>query len=231
MQNPASARIGFLFFPGMLQLDFTGAYGVLAAGPNAEIHLVWKNVTPVLSSDGLSFAPNTAMADCPPLDVLIVPGGSGVLPLLDDNAVLSFLRGQSRTAKYTASVCTGALVLGAAGLLAGFRATTHWLSWDMLTHFGAIPEKKRVVLDRNRLTAAGVSSGIDMALLLAGLLWGDAAAMEIQLNMEYAPEPPYAAGSPETAAPPVARRLRERNAARQAERLAAVIKAAKRLAR
>lgn len=222
-------RIGFLLFPGMLQLDFTGAYGVLAAGVKAEIRTVWKDASSLKTSDNLIFTPDTTFAACPPLDVIIVPGGGGIVPLMGDAVVLDFLRTQAESASYVASVCTGALVLGAAGLLRGFKATTHWLSHDLLTLFGAEPVPQRVVIDGNRVTAAGVTSGIDMALLLAGRMWGDDVAQSIQLNMEYAPEPPYMAGNPTTAPQSVVATAHERGAARQAERLAAATAAAKRL--
>lgn len=225
-----TVRIGFLIFPGMLQLDFTGAYGVLAAaGKRAEICLVWKNTDQVLSSDGLSFAPSVSFPDCPALDVIIVPGGGGIVPLLDDESVLAFLKKNALTAGFICSICTGALVLGAAGLLQGYKATTHWLSHDMLALLGAEPVRERVVADRDRITAAGVTSGIDMALTLAGRLWGDETAMAIQLNMEYAPVPPYASGSPERAPRELVAAMRAKTAARQAERLDAVKKAAAKL--
>lgn len=213
----------------MLQLDFTGAYGVLAAGPDVHIHLVWHDLEPILSSDGLPFTPTRTFADCPALDVIAVPGGGGVVPLLSDTVCLDFLRKQAITARYAASVCTGALVLGAAGLLFGYRATTHWLSHDLLAPLGAIPETSRVVLDRNRITAAGVTSGIDMALTLAAKLWDEATAQAIQLNMEYAPEPPFASGSPETAPEAVVQNALHKSTARQKERKDAVMAAAARL--
>lgn len=222
-------RIGFLVFPDMLQLDFTGAYGVLAAGPQAEIHLVWKENVPVKTSDNLVFTPDTTFAACPPLDAIVVPGGSGVLALMNDAEVIGFLQAQAKTASWLTSVCTGALVLGAAGLLRGRKATTHWLSHDLLTLFGAEPAQQRVVVDGNLITAAGVTSGIDMALILAGSLWDDDVAQAIQLNMEYAPYPPYAAGDPETAPENLVAAAREQGAARQAERRKAAIVAAERL--
>lgn len=222
----ASTHIGFLIFPGMLQLDFTGAYGVLAAGPGAAVHTIWKDAGPVTSSDKLAFTPTATLAECPALDVLVIPGGGGVVPLMGDADILNFLRARAGTARYVCSVCTGALVLGAAGLLAGYAATTHWMSWNFLERFGAVPKRERVVVDRNRVTAAGVTSGIDMALCLAGMLWGDGIAQSIQLNMEYAPEPPYQAGDPETAPPEIVAAMLEKSAARQEERLAAVTRAA-----
>ena len=225
----APLAIGFLLFPDLLQMDFTGPYGVFAAAPDARIHLVWKNTQPILSSDKLALTPTPTMAECPPLDVICVPGGGGVQPLLGDEETLAFLRCQAAGCRYVTSVCTGALVLGAAGLLQGYKATTHWQSHDLLAPLGATPVRQRVVMDRNRVTAAGVSSGIDMALFLAGILWGDAVAQGIQLSMEYEPEPPYASGSPETAPPQVLAALKARTELRQEQRKAAVMEAAGRL--
>ncbi|MDR1709175.1 MAG: DJ-1/PfpI family protein [Candidatus Accumulibacter sp.] len=220
-------NIGFLLFPDVLQMDLTGPYGVLAAGPGARVCLVWKDARPVRSSDGLVLTPGETFAGCPPLDVICVPGGGGILPLLSDGETLAFLRARAESARFVCSVCTGALVLGAAGLLKGRRATTHWQSHELLRPFGAIPERARVVRDGNLLTAAGVSAGIDMALTLAGLLWGDDIARRIQLNMEYAPEPPYAAGTPESAPPQVVQTLTAQNADRLARRREAVLAAAR----
>lgn len=225
----SETEIGFLVFPGMLQLDFTGAYGVLAAGPETRIHLMWKDKNHVLSSDGLAFAPTITLHDCPQLDVLCVPGGAGILSLLEDGEVLDFLRRQAPGAAYVSSVCTGTLVLGAAGLLRGFKAATHWSSTSLLAPFHASYVPQRVVVDGNRITAAGVTSGIDMALTLASLLWGETMAQTIALNMEYAPEPPFMAGSPHTAPVAVVNALREKNSQRQKAREEAVQRAAARL--
>ena len=225
-QNPV--RIGFILFPDLLQLDFTGPFAVLAACPNTVVHTLWKNTDPLSSSDGLLLSPNTRFADSPPLDVVCVPGGSGVLALMNDLEVLSFLRAQAEHCRYICSVCTGALVLGAAGLLRGYKATTHWQSLDLLPLFEAEPQTHRVVIDGNRITAAGVSAGIDMALMLSGLIYGDETAQRIQLNMEYAPEPPYNAGSPTSAPPNAVHAVRARTASRQeARRKAASIAAAR----
>lgn len=221
--------IGFLAFPGLLQLDLTGAYGVFAAGPETTVHLIWKSLTPILSSDGLTIAPTITMKDCPQLNVLCVPGGSGILPLLEDEETLAFLRKQAQNAAYVTSVCTGALVLGAAGLLRGRKATTHWASTALLAPFGGIYIPRRVVRDGNYATAAGVTSGIDMALTLAVDLWGEKTAKAIALNMEYSPEPPFASGSPETAPAEVLQALLQKNAPRQSERTAAVNRAAAKL--
>jgi len=223
--------IGFLLFPDLLQMDFTGPYGVLAAAPDAAIHLIWKETPPVRSSDRLLLTPTVSMRECPPLDVLCVPGGNGILPLLRDARTLEFLRQQAEGCRYVTSVCTGALVLGAAGLLIGRKATTHWQSHSLLEAFGAVPVRRRVARDGKLVTAAGVSAGIDMALTLAGLLWGDAVAQGIQLRMEYAPEPPYAAGAPESAPPELVAAQQAGNAARQEERARAVLEAAARMPR
>lgn len=222
-------HIGILVFPGVLQLDLTGPYGVFAAGAGACVDLVWKDTNPLVSSDGLILTPTLTMCRCPRLDVLCVPGGGGILPLLEDEETLAFLKTQGQNAAHITSVCTGALVLGAAGLLKGYKATTHWSSLDLLPLLGAVPIKRRVVRDGNRMTAAGVTSGIDMALTLAEELWGGDAARTIALNMEYEPEPPFASGSPETAPPNVLQNLRAQNAARQRERAEAVSRAAARL--
>lgn len=224
-------EIGFLIFPGMLQLDFTGAYGVLAAGPEKTIHLIWKNMEPICSSDGLPFYPTSSMDSCPDMDVILVPGGAGILPLLEDDETLTFLRNKAEKARYVTSVCTGSLVLGAAGLLHKVKATTHWLSLSFLAEFGALPQHSRIVQDGKILTAAGVTSGIDMALLLAALLWGEECAQSIQLGMEYAPEPPFQSGSPASAPEKIRELVQKKNAARQEERQKLVKKAAARLLR
>lgn len=218
-------HIGILAFPGVLQMDLTGPFGVFAAGPDCRVDLVWKNTHQLSSSDGLLLTPTLALADCPQLDVLCVPGGSGVLPLMGDPEILDFLRSQAEKARFMASVCTGSLVLGAAGLLLGRRATTHWQSMDILPEFGAMAVKSRVVRDDSLISAAGVSAGIDMALALAGIMWGEDVATMIALRMEYAPEPPYP-GDPALAPASLVHRLAEENADRQAGRLRAARAAA-----
>jgi len=226
--NSLTVRVGMLAFPDMLQMDLTGPYGVFAAAPGVAVDLVWKDTTPVLSSDKLLLTPTTSFFDCPPLDIVCVPGGRGILPLLDDMAVHAF-RKQAQNARWLSSVCTGALVLGAAALLAGYKATTHWHSLGLLEKFGAIPVQERVVVDRKRVTAAGVSAGIDMALTLVGKEWGADVACEIALNMEYDPCPPYVAGHPSIAPKEVVEKLRAKIADRQHARMEAVRKAAARL--
>ncbi|MGU3360712.1 DJ-1/PfpI family protein [Methylobacterium sp. M6A4_1b] len=211
-------EIGLLTFPDVQQLDLTAPYEVFVGIPEARVHLVAADRVPVTSSTGLVLAPTRAMADCPQLDVVCVPGGLGVNPLMRDAAVLAFLRDQAARARYVTSVCTGALVLGAAGLLRGRRATTHWASLDLLAAFGAIPVSARVVRDGNLLTGGGVTAGIDFALTLAAELSGQPAAEAIQLGLEYAPAPPFAAGTPAGAGPAVLAAVRGRLAAGRAER-------------
>ncbi|EJL07090.1 isonitrile hydratase [Pseudomonas chlororaphis] len=192
-------QIGFLLFPNVQQLDLTGPYDVLASLPDVQVHLVWKTRGPVTASTGLVLQATTSFADCPPLDVICIPGGAGVGPLMEDPQTLDFIRQQAEQARYVTSVCTGSLVLGAAGLLRGRRATTHWAYHHLLEALGAIAVQERVVRDGNLLSGGGITAGIDFALTLAGELFGDATAQRVQLQLEYAPAPPFAAGSPETA--------------------------------
>ena len=215
-------HIGILAFPGVQQLDLTGPYEVFASIPGAQVHLVWKNRSPVTSATGLVLTPTMTLAECPALDVLCVPGGGGINALLRDAEVLDFLRSQAARARYVSSVCTGALVLGAAGLLRGRRATTHWASHDFLAKFGAIPTHGRVVRDGNVFTAGGVTAGIDFGLTVVAELLGEAQAQAIQLQHEYAPEPPFRAGTPETAPPAVVAVARERLASTRKAREAII---------
>jgi len=178
---------------------FTGPFEVLSRIPNSTFHVAWKDTSPVRDARGLLLTPETTLAATPPLDVLVVPGGSGQVELMEDDTVLSFIREQASQAMLVFSVCTGALTVGAAGLLQGVKCTTHWASFHVLEHFGAIPTNERVVIDGKFVSAAGVSSGIDGALRVAAILRGDRVAQEIQLYMQYAPEPPFHSGTPETA--------------------------------
>lgn len=219
-------KIGFLVFPNVTQLDLTGPYEVLSMMPGAEMFLVWKSREPVTGSGGLLLTPNTTFADCPPLDLVCVPGGSGMNALLTDEEALSFLRTQARSAKYVTSVCTGALVLGAAGLLRGRRAATHWMSMDFLKNFGAIPTDERVVVDGNIITGGGVTAGIDFGLRVVAEVAGQDAAKHIQLGIEYDPAPPFVGGHPRSADPKHVAAVKERAAKRQEERRAQVEKAA-----
>ncbi len=222
-------RIGFLIFPDITQLDMSGPHEVLNNLPEAEIHLIWKTRDPIRAGGGLQLIPNTTFADCPQLDVICVPGGSGINRLLNDAETLAFLRHQAARARYVTSVCTGALVLGAAGLLKGKRAASHWMSREMLAAFGATPVAERVVTDGNIITGGGVTAGIDFGLVVAAQAFGEEVAKGIQLSIEYDPHPPFDAGSPERAGPVLVAAARAKSAKRQAERQAAVDEAAARL--
>jgi cyclohexyl-isocyanide hydratase len=192
-------QIGLLVFPRLTQLDLTGPFEAFARIPDATVHLVAKTMDPVTSDVGLILTPTITLAECPDLDVVCVPGGPGINDLLVDDEVLDFLRRQGAQARWVTSVCSGGLVLGAAGLLDGYKATTHWASAAFLEAFGATRVDARVCVDRNRVTGGGVTAGIDFGLFLTGLLAGQETAERIQLYLEYAPEPPFAAGSPATA--------------------------------
>ena len=197
----AERVIGMLIFPRLTQLDMTGPYEVLARLPNTKVHLISRDLDPVQTDRGMMIVPTITYADCPQLDVIMVPGGPGQQDLMEDAMVMKFLQRQARNAKYVTSVCTGSLVLGAAGLLKGKRATSHWAAIDHLGLLGAIPVSEKVVVDGNVVTGAGVASGIDFALALAAILEGEKVAREIQLQIEYDPAPPFNSGSPRTAAP------------------------------
>jgi cyclohexyl-isocyanide hydratase len=191
--------IGLLVFPKVQQLDLTGPYEVFASLPDVRVELVWKTLEPVTSATGLVLTPTITFADCPALDVICVPGGAGVNALMQDEEALNFIKIQASHARFVTSVCTGALVLGAARLLQGRRATTHWNALNLLPAFGAIAVNERVVRDDHLFTGGGVTAGIDFALTIAAALVGQAKAEAVQLNLEYAPSPPFNAGTPETA--------------------------------
>ena len=212
-------NIGMLVFPDMTQLDFTGPYEVFIQVPKCEVKVIAKSLQPVAAKGGLKFLPDTTLADAPPLDLVFVPGGPGVNALMEDREVLEFLRRQAEKAKYVTSVCTGALVLGAAGLLKGYSATTHWASLGLLPVFGATALPDRVVTDRNRITGGGVTAGIDFALTVAAEVAGPEVAKRIQLLIEYNPAPPFACGHPSTAEPSIVEGLRAQMAPLQAARL------------
>ena len=226
---PVALSIGMVLFPGLTQLDLTGAYEVLARMPETRVHLVASTLQPVRSEWGLTILPDSTFADAPPIDILCVPGGWGVDKHLDDDELLDFLRSRSEHARYITSVCSGALLLGAAGLLRGHRATTHWMSLDLLSLLGAKPVRDRVVRDGNRITGAGVTAGIDFGLAVAGELFGPRTAQRIQLAIEYAPAPPFESGAPDSAPDDISRALlRDSNHALQGRR-ALVEAAARRL--
>ena len=205
-------RIGMLIFPRLTQLDMTGPYEVLARLPDTKVELLARTLTPVTTDRGMQIVPTTTYADCPPLDVVMVPGGPGQQDLMEDEEALSFLCKQAAGAKFVTSVCTGSLVLGAAGLLKGKRATCHWAAIDHLKLLGAIPVSEKVVIDGNVVTGAGVTSGIDFALALAAILESEQVAREIQLQIEYDPAPPFDSGSPKSAAREIVEKLIARGA-------------------
>src|ERR1700676_4383528 len=222
-------EIGLLLFPKLTQLDLTGPLQVFSSLPGAKVHLIWKRIEPVPSDSVLMLTPTITFADCPQLDVICVPGGVGTDDMANDEEMLDFLRQQAEGAKYVTSVCTGSLVLGAAGLLQGYRAATHWTAMDFLAAFGATPTKTRVCVDRNRVTGGGVAAGIDFALTLVSLLVSRETAEAIQLRLEYNPAPPFNAGSPYTAPPEILALMKEKIAPAQARRRDAIHRAAARL--
>jgi cyclohexyl-isocyanide hydratase len=226
---PNALQIGLLVFPKLTQLDLTGPLQVFSSIPGAQVHLIWKRIEPVPSDSVLVLTPTTTFADCPQLDVICVPGGVGADDMIDDSEMLDFLRRQAVGAQYITSVCTGSLVLGAAGLLKGYRAATHWTAMEFLKPFGATPTRTRVCVDRNRITGGGVTAGIDFALTLVAILIDRATAEAIQLRLEYNPTPPFNAGSPDTAPPDMLARIQERMAPAQARRAEAIHRAAARM--
>jgi cyclohexyl-isocyanide hydratase len=229
-------HIGSLLFEGIDQIDLTGPFEVLSRIPNATYRIYGKTTAPVRDVKGLRLMSDAVLANAPPLDVLHVPGGYGQQALMEDVEVLDWIQQQAAGACSIFSVCTGALLCGAAGLLKGRRATTHWSTFHLLPLFGAIPVNERVVVDGAWIFAAGVTAGIDGALRLAAELRGDEAAQAIQLHMVYAPEPPFDSGTPETAPAAIleqARRSvrpitvqREQTARRIAAKLGIVVPAA-----
>jgi cyclohexyl-isocyanide hydratase len=197
----SSFKIGFLLFDNLTQLDFTGPLQVLSRLPGAQVHLVAKTLDPVETDCGPFILPTTTLQDCPDLDLLCVPGGFGIDQAMNDRQIMAFVKRQASIATYVTSVCTGAFVLGAAGLLKGKRATTHWSYHDELSKVGAIPVKERTVRDGNLFTGGGVTAGIDFALTVVEEIAGREVAEAIQLGLEYDPQPPVSSGSPAVAKP------------------------------
>lgn len=192
-------QIGFLVFPHVTQLDLMGPAQVLSRVPGAKVHLAWKSITPLMTDVGFTINPTVSFEQSPQFDVLCVPGGAGVVEQLSDDETLAFLRTQGQAARYVTSVCNGSILLGAAGLIDGYKSACHWMWRHYLPQFGAQPVAARVVRDRNRLSGAGVTSGIDFAFSLAEELAGGEVARMIQLGLEYDPQPPFDCGSPEKA--------------------------------
>ncbi len=194
-------NIVFVLFPNLTQLDFTGPLQVLSRLPGARVHLAARHMAPVETDAVLTLNPTCVFDDCPQADVICIPGGFGVDDAINDAALMEFVKKQAANARYVTSVCTGAFVLGAAGLLKGKRATTHWAYHDELPKVGAIPAKQRVVRDGNTFTGGGVTAGVDFAFTLMAEIAGETHARAIQLGLEYDPAPPFAAGAPQKADP------------------------------
>lgn len=191
-------QIGFILFPNVTQLDFTGPLQVLHRLPDSQVHIISHSLDPVPSDCGLSLVPTTTFDACPPLDLICVPGGFGVEQAMADPVLIAFLKAQAGHARYITSVCTGAFVLGAAGLLKGKQATTHWAYHSLLAEVGAIPTQGRVVRNGRVFTGGGVTAGIDFALTIVAEIAGQAVAQHVQLSIEYDPAPPFVGGSPQT---------------------------------
>ena len=206
----APFRIGFILFDNLTQLDFTGPLQVMHRLPGAEVHLVAHTLEPVATDCGPFIMPSTTLEDCPQLDLICVPGGFGIDDAMRDRQLIDFLRTQAVQAQYITSVCTGAFILGAAGLLENKKATTHWSYHDALVRVGAIPVAARVVRDGRLFTGGSVTAGIDFALTIVRELAGEAVAQAIQLGLEYDPAPPVDAGAPDKAPAAIVRMVNQR---------------------
>jgi cyclohexyl-isocyanide hydratase len=229
MTQTDTITVGMLLFPNLTQLDLTGPYEVFARMPNTVVTLIAETPAPVRSERGLTITPDITFADAPQCDVLFVPGGIGVNRMMEHAPMLEFLRAQAKDARYITSVCTGALLLGAAGLLQGYRAATHWLAMDLLSILGAEPIQQRVVIDRNRITGGGITAGIDFGLVVAAELCGRDIAERIQLMMEYNPAPPFTSGSPTSADTTLLEEVRAATSSNRAQRRQIAQRAAARL--
>lgn len=201
-------QIGMIIFDGMTNLDFVGPADAFARMPDTRISVLAKSLDPVVTDSGCRVVPDTALDDAPSYDLLFIGGGPGTTTLMEDEQVLEFLISRAPDAAWVTSVCTGALVLGAAGLLRGYKAATHWTVMDLLPLFGAEPVDQRVVIDRNRITGGGVTAGIDFGLTIINHLHGPDLAQLVQLGMEYNPQPPFQSGSPASAPAEVVERFR-----------------------
>lgn len=217
-------QIGFVLFPNVTQLDFTGPLQVLHRVPGATTHILAKTLDPVPSDCGLGLVPNKTFAECPPLDIICVPGGFGVSQAIADAETVDFVHRHAQTAQYVTSVCTGAFILGAAGLLKNKRATTHWAYHHLLSEVGAIPTKARVVRDGNVFTGGGVTAGIDFAFALVAEVAGETVARALQVATEYDPEPPATFASAMQAGGEAVQRIYKTRVAEFAAELAAVAK-------
>jgi cyclohexyl-isocyanide hydratase len=227
--EPAAARpftMGLILFDGMTYLDLAGPHDALTKVRTARVHLLAKSTVPITTDTGSRVLADMALREAPDLDLLFIGGGPGVNVLMEDAEMLGFLAARAPRAQWVTSVCTGALVLGAAGLLRGYRATTHWTAMEVLPVLGAIPVPERVVVDRNRMTGNGVTSGLDFGLTLVAQLAGERMAQLVQLGQEYEPRPPFNSGSPATAPAEIVQQFRTVSAKSTAERLAAATRAA-----
>jgi cyclohexyl-isocyanide hydratase len=203
-------NIGMLVFPNITALDYIGPSDLLARIPGATVHLLWKNMDPLVTDLGWHLRATATFDECPKLDMIVVPGGPGIGDLLEDEQTLNFLASQADVVDWVVGVCTGPLVLGAAGLLKGYAATCHWASHELLSLVGATPVNERVVVDRNRITGAGMTSGLDCALRVIALATNADIAQEIQLFAEYDPQPPFDSGVPAKAPPHIVQSMREK---------------------
>lgn len=222
-------QIGAIVFPRMDQIDLTGPYSVLSRLPNSSFQLLWKDTNPVRDYHGFGLIPDASFDRAEPIDLLVIPGGPGQEDLMEDQEVLAFVAERAAIAKCVFSVCTGALICGAAGLLKGRSATTHWASFPFLRYFGAVPVDERVVVDGTFVSAAGLTAGIDGALRVASLLRGEEIARSIQLQIQYAPEPPYDCGTPDRAPAELVARLKTAGRDLAARRLATAKRVATKL--
>lgn len=204
-------KIVMLAYPGMTPLDLFGPLQLWSLLPDAEIQIVWKNTDPVMTDTGLAVVPTHSFSNAfQDPDILFAPGGTKpTLDLMQDAETIEFLKSRGENAKWVTSVCTGALLLGAAGLLKGYKATTHWAATEILAGLGAVPTKGRYVIDRNRATGGGVTAGIDFGLALAAEIAGEETAKVIQLAMEYSPQPPFNSGTPDEASPETVKTVTE----------------------
>lgn len=220
-----STNIVFVLFDNVTQLDFAGPVQFLSRLPGAAVHVASKDGGQISTDCGFGIVPTTSFAACPQADIICVPGGHGVRQAIGDEAIVSFVREQAKDAQWVTSVCTGSFILGAAGLLADKRATTHWAYTQLLPLFGATFEEARVVRDGNLVTAGGVTSGIDFALELMALAQGEDVARSVQLALEYDPAPPFQGGHPSRAPQPILDSLKAHAYGKAAADLEAAIRA------
>lgn len=222
-------HINCLLFPKFTQLDLTGPFEVLSRVPDITISLVGASMEPVQSDSGLSILPTTTLSQAKPCDFLLIPGGPGIDDIILEEEWVTFTQEQTKTAHLVAGICTGSLLLGAAGVLIGKKATSHWFARDLLVHFRAEICEERCCRDGNIFTAGGVTSGIDLALQIVAILYGEGLAKQIQLQLEYDPAPPFKGGTPRTSEPEIVQKCREVSQHRLQIRTLAVKKAAQRL--